>query len=273
MSAILILLVFCALDGAHGQQNTCPTSEQRDLAQQVVTASFNDFVLTADNEISNHPCGTGNWTRVAYLNMNDPAQQCPQPWVEFNVVQAGRTCSRLESSEGNCLSVNYLTNGVEYNRVCGRSIGYQEGTPDAFLSASLTIDDIYVNGLSVTHGSPRQHIWTFAAGITEAPNENGCFCGNPNSTAGRPPPAFVGNNYFCESGNPEGIIMGVIFFDDPLWDGMNCPSNNCCEFNNPPWFNVDLPTSTTDDIEVRLCLDQSTNDENLHVQLIEVYVS
>ena len=30
--------------------------------------------------------------------------------------------------------------------------------PDA-----TTIDDAYVDGVSLTHGSPQQHIWTFAA--------------------------------------------------------------------------------------------------------------
>ncbi len=37
---------------------------------------------------------------------------------------------------------------------------------DAFGFRTLehTIDQAYVDGLSVTHGSPRQHIWSFAAG-------------------------------------------------------------------------------------------------------------
>ena len=30
-----------------------------------------------------------------------------------------------------------------------------------------TIDDVYCGGVAVTYGSPRQHIWTFAAGIWE----------------------------------------------------------------------------------------------------------
>ena len=30
-----------------------------------------------------------------------------------------------------------------------------------------TLDDAYFSGVVVTHGSPRQHIWTFAAGAVE----------------------------------------------------------------------------------------------------------
>ena len=30
-----------------------------------------------------------------------------------------------------------------------------------------TIDQTYVDGLSITHGSPRQHLWTLAVGRSE----------------------------------------------------------------------------------------------------------
>jgi len=36
------------------------------------------------------------------------------------------------------------------------------------LQQSRTIDDVYVDGISLTHGSsPRQHIWTFANALDE----------------------------------------------------------------------------------------------------------
>ena len=54
---------------------------------------------------------------------------------------------------------------MAYQRVCGRARGYQKGTPDGFRSGS--VNDIYVDGLSITHGSPRQHIWTYVAGHTD----------------------------------------------------------------------------------------------------------
>jgi len=34
-------------------------------------------------------------------------------------------------------------------------------------------------------------------------------------------------------------------------DGQGCRhSNTCCSFNSPPWFNVQLPNATTDDIAI-----------------------
>ena len=269
-------LIFCILDIVCGQQTTCPSSEQRELAQRVVTASYNDIiVITTSNEISDHPCGPGDWVRVAFLNMSDSSQQCPPTWMEFNN-GAGRTCGRPSTSGGSCVSTHYSTNNLEYNHVCGRSIGYQSSSTDAFINFfSQTIDGFYVDGVSVTHGSPRQHVWTFVAGITERSDiheGSRCFCGDP-STSGTPPQSFVGVNYFCESGSPGGDIFGGVYADDPLWDGMNCPTNNCCDFNTPPWFNVQLLTSTMDDIEVRICADQSTTDENILIQLLEIYVS
>ena len=193
-------------------QATCPTSQQRDLAERDITASFNDFTFTV-RSITNHPCGPGNWTRVAYVNMTDPSQQCPEPWVEVNLTGAGRTCSRPVIGVGNCLSVNYPTNGVDYDNVCGRSIGYQQGSPDALSQRPL--DGFYVDGLSITHGIPRQHIWSFAAGLTE----ERCFCGDPSLSLGSPPPSFVENNYFCESGSAAvGLNVGLTetFPGDPL---------------------------------------------------------
>ena len=49
-----------------------------------------------------------------------------------------------------------------YSQVCGRVEGYQYGTPDAIQKGDNhdNIDSYYVDGISLTRGSPRQHIWT-----------------------------------------------------------------------------------------------------------------
>ena len=60
---------------------------------------------------------------------------------------------------------------------------------------------------------------------------------------------------------------------DPLWDGRDCGSmSTCCQFNNPPWFCKDLPQQTTDNIEMRLCIDQAVANEDVILKLAEVYV-
>jgi hypothetical protein len=58
---------------------------------------------------------------------------------------------------------------INYSKACGQIIAYQVGSTGAFSrpGSSPTIDNSYVDGISLTHGNPRQHIWTFAAGFNE----------------------------------------------------------------------------------------------------------
>ena len=105
--------------------------------------------------------------RVANLNMTDTNQQCPEN-LRLSYTDPIRLCgSRTDSS---CDSVTFTTYGIQYQQVCGRVRGYQFGTPDAFNTPhcpGIKIDKPYVDGVSITHGSPRMHIWTYAAGLIE----------------------------------------------------------------------------------------------------------
>ncbi len=147
----------------------------------------------------------------------------------------------------------------------------------AYNIVSLGINSAYVDGLSFTHGTPRTHIWTFADGAYQGISgdtiyrHNRCPC-NQGNTFSSPP--FVGNDYFCESGVSSFSARGRrLFPDDPLWDGQGCIHGNpCCSLNKPPWFNKTLPTPTTDDIEMRLCLADPASKGNIALEQIELYV-
>ena len=66
---------------------------------------------------------------------------------------------------------------------------------------------------------------------------------------------------------------GRYYPDNVLWDGVGCDSaSSCCTFNNPPWFRKDLPQPTTNDIELRLCGDESGRSEDTPIEAIEIYV-
>ena len=39
---------------------------------------------------------------------------------------------------------------------------------------------------------------------------------------GPPPPAFVGNDYYCESGDVRTPKGPPYYLSDPLWDGNGC---------------------------------------------------
>ena len=171
---------------------------------------------------------------------------------------------------GGCYSVIYSTN-ERYDKVCGRAScrGYQKGSPDGFRHVTSFFD--YFKGLSITHGSPRQHIWTYVNGVTETRNSHGnCPCA---VVGGIDPPAFVGSHYFCESGDVSSVGDGVYYFSDVLWDGAGCSAgSSCCSDPNPPWFYHQLNQTTKDDIEVRLCTDESFDDEAVLITGLEIFV-
>ena len=253
---------------------TCPSEEQREIVRNEIRNATQRLLQESVVPLLQvFSCGgSTGWRRVAYLNMSDSSQQCPSVWREYTTPH--RTCGR-RSTSASCEGLNYTTGSEQYDQVCGRIIGYQLGSPDSFGNASLSIDTYYVDGVSVTHGSPRQHIWSFANGLLEVLSDQyyTCPCVN-GSTAGDRIPSFVGQNYFCESGITQWDGRFIFFPDgDPLWDGQGCGSNStCCTFNSPPWFNVQLSSPTSDDIEVRLCGDEGTGNEDSPIQLMELYV-
>ena len=225
--------------------------------------------------------------RVVDLDMTDSNQSCPDGFrLVSRTAPPLRTCGR--PGPAGCESTTFPTHGIEYSRVCGRVIAYQDRTPDGFFPYATgrvtDIDDHYVAGVSLTHGqSPRQHIWTFAATPDELQaysDSNGnastfsCPCIRPDRVFDAELPPFVGQDYFCDSGNPNYGLRFDFFPDDPLWDGEGCGYvSTCCEFNNPPWFCKQLPQPTTDDIELRLCEDQGINDEDTPIEMVEIYVN
>ena len=226
-----------------------------------------------------NPCGCsggGAWMRVGLLNMSDPAATCPSG---MGLIADPRSCSR-NTQPGNCASFFFSSNFMQYNRVCGRAIGYGESSPDAFAvyngNRGYTIDDPYVDGMIITYGfSPRKHIWTFGAGVTDTGNQNSrCPCSSNNWSGVLPP--FIGNDWFCEAGPTSSWSRGTIYRDNPLWDGpgTGCqnPASTCCTANGPPWFCKDLTTPSRDNIECRACGNQHQNDEDVLIALVELYV-
>ena len=217
-----------------------------------------------------HECGgTGGWRRVVYLDVTDPNTNCPSGWQLTS--HSKRTCGKVSTSSLSCDSVFFPVSGGDYTSVCGSIRAYQYSRVDAFEAYHVghvtTIEGAYVSGVSLTHGSPRQHIWTFAAAATETiTNAEGCPCNGATVTI----PPFVGGDYFCESGLDSGSPSGF-YPDDPLWDGEGCSSSSsCCSFNNPPYFTKQLPSPTSDPIEARLCRWDSADDSP--VELMELYV-
>ena len=259
---------------------TCPSEVQQGITRNEVRNATQRLLWESIVPLlqinRTHSCGGSiGWRRVAYLNMSNPSQQCPSVWQEITIPH--RVCGRRSASSGSCEGLTYSTGSEQYGQVCGRIIGYQLGSPDSFRGSGLSINTYYVDGVSLTYGSPRQHIWTFSGGLDEQntnsrPDER-CPC-VVGSTNGPLIPSFVGQSYFCETGITSGFVNGYFYPNsDPLWDGQGCGvRSSCCTFNSPPWFNVWLSSPTTDDIEVRICGNQGTGNEDTPIQLMELCV-
>ena len=138
----------------------------------------------------------GGWMRVANINMTRPNETCPAGFRKVTDSSGKTMCGGQGSS---CSSTTFSSHGLQYSRVCGKIIGYQYNSPEAFAAQTQSIDDVFVDGIVLTHGSPQIHIWTFAAGITQYGNDQyRCPC-NGGSYSGTVPP-YIGNDYFCDSG-------------------------------------------------------------------------
>ena len=238
------------------------------------------FFAYCDMELD---CGgiKGGWIRIADIETSR-GDTCPNGWTRYKSY-----CTR--GSAAGCYSAHFLTNSTRYNKVCGKVMGYQKGTMDCFFPSayaygkanyyrptisSRSLDGVYVDGISITTGSPRKHVWTYAVGLSDDYNypQLNCPCAK---YPGPDPPPYVGTHFYCESGN-TGTYHGkehVLHNNDPLWDGAGCRTeNNCCYDAGMPWFFRQFPTTTVGDIEVRICSDQEFNNEAVVVEEIQLYV-
>ena len=232
-------------------------------------------------QMETNNCGniTGGWMRAAYFDMTNITNTCPQG-MTYTTVSSIRMCRKTYTGSG-CISVTFPVHGVPYTNVCGRVRGYQFGTPDAFYNThaygQTSIDGHYVDGLSITTSShlQREHIWTFAMGIARDTSFDGgvknCPCAAPYP--GTAAPSFVGENYFCESGDSGWWQYGQWYLDDPLWDSQGCASGSTCCDRGGPWFTTTLNQEVSDDIEVRLCFGEgSSSNEDVGLDQLEILV-
>ena len=83
------------------------------------------------------------------------------------------------------------------------------------------------------------------------------------------PSSFVHDNYYCESGTMTEI--SGISSDDPVWDGEGCIyGSSCCSEPNLPWFYYPITLTASEDIETRICHDETASDENVLVKELQL---
>ena len=229
--------------GARSAPGSCLSDDILQSARRNTSAAIQQVL----SEITaTPPCGGPGWRLAVSLDMSDPSQQCPSPWRESPTPV--RSCFKGSGDPGGCLGVSFPVSGSAYDRVCGYVTALSERTVDGFHAGPDDIDDSYIDGVSVTRGTPREHIWTFAT-------QGGLNC---PCSGGASPPSFVEGNYFC-NGQPNQALYS-----------MDCPT--CCSFDAPPPFSATLKTRNSDDVEVRICTDQEAGNEAAHISYLEMFV-
>ena len=213
------------------------------------------------------------WRRIAYFDttLDHP---CPSGLRIFTNTTTNQTACGTPHGERLRISTKFPTGG-SYTNVCGRVRGYVFRALGAFYhygyDGQRTIDSNYVDGISITKGSPRQHLWTYATGLSETDESASYAC--PCARSNYNPswiPGFVGNNYYCESGF-VGDYSHRVTWEDPLWDGEGCHAlgNTCCDRYD--WFHRQVPPSS-DDVEVRWCKFWDSNWSELLTDQLEIWV-
>ena len=223
---------------------------------------------------------SGGWMRLAKFG----PKNCPEG---LKVDDGKKYCKRPNEirEDGGCFSVVFPTNKIGYSRVYGKIIGIQKGTTDAFEptynktkhNIRVSISDPYLDGISLTYGAERSHIWSFASEYSSTVefNSRRCPC-NTNNNSKSMPPDFVGKYYFCDTGTSmEEIRNYGKTFETPLWDECGSNDDACCvpdeNPSTPPWFHREIG-NTCSDIEMRVCTNQKSYDEDVFIKEMELYV-
>ena len=216
-------------------------------------------------------CGEGVWMRIGYFEMGGNLAECPEPLERF-AVNGRWYCRRTGAG---CTSVHFSALGKDYTAVCGMVEGYQYGSMDAFETSSTSINSVYLDGISITHGSPRQHIWSYVVGDVANPTSSrsdSCPCTAQGTTS--TVPSVIGSDYYCSSGNAGSSDSPAVVHTNPLWRtyGPSCVSGStCCNNLDQPWFKKKLARHANDDLEMRWCADQSPSEATATTR-VELYI-
>jgi dynein heavy chain len=263
------------IDDMHNQMNSLSDTVMQKIQsgdEDVLTTvmkkfdSLDDKLTNLKLNVANVKCGIyGPWREIASFDTTR-GDSCPSGLKTVTGTHQ-RACGNTDSSD--CTSLQFPSGG-SYTNVCGRARGYQYYHTDGFRSApGRSLDEAYVDGISFTQGSPRRHLWTYAAGENEQDEATDpCPCATTRTDVRAKVPSYVGNHFYCESGFVDKDEK-LVAWNDPLWDGFGCSKsrNQCCQRYG--WFHRTVSLSS-DSIEIRWC--DSSSSEDVLTDQLEVWV-
>ncbi len=227
------------------QLSSCAEIKQH---QPSSTSGYYSIKLSSGQSISvfcnmDKVCGgiTGGWTRIAKLNPD----LCPDKFKTVRYQGAHKSCTFMYSVPG-CSLITYKTSNIQFSHVCGKVRGYRIGTPDGFrggVHKHSSLGSNSVDGIIISAGT--HHIWTFT-GIN-------CVCGHA--------PFYMGHRFSCS----HTFCDARRSFCELLFT-----NNRCGPY--APWFYTRLENYTSTDVQVRVCRDESSENEDIPIASLELYV-
>ena len=130
------------LIGARSAPGSCLSDDILKPARRNTSAAVQQVL----SEVLTATCGGPGWRLAVSLDMADPSQQCPSPWIETTTPV--RSCFKGSGHGGGCLGVRFPVSGSTYNRVCGYVTASGIRTNDGFHAffANAGIDNAYIDG-------------------------------------------------------------------------------------------------------------------------------
>lgn len=197
-----------------------------------------------------------------------PLNLTTDPSNDSVCVRGGFPASSLTLNASAAMESHAYLKGLRvFTQIRGSAVLYQKGTDDAFqtgLRNSSLDSDNYVDGISLTLGSPRIHMYTIALGNSydiDLATSGMCPCASQTRTAAcgaaaTAAPSFIGDDWVCDSGNYG--MMGT------SWEARSMT------------FSFSRTVSQThDSLELRVMADQPVSNEDIGIQsfLLEVLES
>ena len=129
------------------------------------TGDFTHQVNGGDDDTLPLPCdGTGSWRRAVYLDITDSNTNCPEGWNMTDYSK--RTCGRATDGRLICDSSvtrsTFSVSGGEYSQEESELIN---GDRHLGSEGHVLLGLLHWCGCNAC--SPRQHIWSFVAGVAE----------------------------------------------------------------------------------------------------------
>ena len=253
-------------------QSICPSEAEKQIILDQLSNELDDII---ENQIQQLlvplECPGRGWVKVVDFNLEaNSSAECLGNWLKAEKGNISY-CYRHERNTNSCTSATISVGCIQdYTQVCGRVRAYQIGDTNGFFPSyktSIGIDDAYLNGVSITYGMPRRHVWSFVSGYSSTSDNYhyGWLC--PCIADRQVTPNYVNESHFCDVGasmRPEREKL----YTNSLWDEMDClmTGDGCCSGR---YFVAELTAPTSDNLEVRIC---GKENAGVGVDQIELYV-